>query len=291
MIDFVANLKCNSAIILRNCSYNEAFASDFAALAALLGGSPSPENSGLTANLYFGDGLPSGDWFPVAPLVSSVRGYWNRDEQSFRLDVSGRKRASSPAFLAWLGSLSLLYAVCSAMFRGHPVLLIHGALLETARGGVLLSGESGVGKSTTFRRWQEAGGMAYADDMVLLEELEHGRWQARPLPTWSRCAQSFEGLCFPVDHAVPLIGVLGLARSADDSEAVRPVSGTDFFVQLYSSAFMFLSKLAPTFPEAEQHALVDVLRCRVGKLTEVYPPRALFARLDGDLTRTLKEFL
>lgn len=42
-------------------------------------------------------------------------------------------------------------------------------MLAVSKAGFCCAGQSGMGKSTTSRRWRAAGGSVPADDMVLLE--------------------------------------------------------------------------------------------------------------------------
>ena len=110
--------------------------------------------------------------------------------------------------------LILLNALIPLVLKGYRFAIIHGALLELEDGrGILLSAESGVGKSTTCRRWEACGGKYTSDDMILLEYDTSEGIIAHPLPTWSRCIrEGTEHLCYPLQRRIPLAGLLVLLR-------------------------------------------------------------------------------
>lgn len=64
-------------------------------------------------------------------------------------------------------------------------LLLHGALAECKRQGVILAGPGTVGKTTASRRlrlpWH-----SLSDDATLVVRDRAGRFGAHPWPTWSR---------------------------------------------------------------------------------------------------------
>jgi hypothetical protein len=188
-----------------------------------------------------------------------------------------------------LRRLSLL-TFASAILRGADYLPVHGAMLCNSRGAVLLCGESGVGKSTTSERWKALGAdfCCPADDMVLLSHHD-GRFMAYPLPTWSRYALAPGAESFPVENGYPVNGVLCLERG-DPAEKIETVSEAEFFAQVYCS-FYFHIKFAVHVLRGGERAL---LRKHVERMTNLvvrhFPPKGLFARLDGDLRETLKEY-
>lgn len=189
-----------------------------------------------------------------------------------------------------LRRLSLL-TFASAILQGADYLPVHGAMLCNSRGAVLLCGESGVGKSTTSERWNALGGDCHcpADDMILLSHHD-GRFKAYPLPTWSRYALAPGTESFPVEPGYPVNGILCLERG-ESAEEVVTVSDADFFVQVYSS-FYFHIRFAIHMLRGGERAL---LRKHVERMTDLvmrsFPPKGLFACLNGDLGKNLKEYL
>ena len=109
-------------------------------------------------------------------------------------------------------------AVRQSWKKGIKTALFHGAMLthpEHPGQCVLIFGISGMGKSTTAKRWQNAGGDAAADDMVLVYQNENGDFFARPLPTWSHYPEAVNfNNCYKVN------AVLRLQRGEEDAVIV-----------------------------------------------------------------------
>lgn len=84
-----------------------------------------------------------------------------------------------------------------------------------------------------------------------------------------------------------------LSRAAgDEPEAIRSIPYPEYLCQVYQSCIYFHRLwIKENFPEAEQKALIANNQACARKLCSLFPPRALMARLDGDLRETLKEFL
>lgn len=187
----------------------------------------------------------------------------------------------------------LTCALLAYQIRGNDILMYHGSLLEFGDKGILVCAESGVGKSTTARRWRECGGSCIADDMVLLEFCENAIF-ARPLPTWSQCRETVEGRYFPVSHRVRLAGALALSHADDEhgcTERIEPLSKTLFTAQFYRSAMYFPLSVSKWIDDESQHAFSEHVFGLVDKLCSAFPPRVYFSRLDGDLRKVFSEFL
>lgn len=244
----------------------------------------------LKANICFIPGffrIPD-SYFPF----SSYKSLYSRKNKQFLIvcvNCLNRKPQECLSFFRRPVASALL----SGVLRGHKIVVVHGALLELSDGrGVLLSAESNAGKSTTCRRWEASGGKYTSDDMILLEYDTPDGIIAHPLPTWSRCQQSLEGLCYPIERCIPLAGVLVLSRAKhDEPEEIRSIPYPEFLCQVYQSCMFFLLPKLISFPEAEQRQLIANNQSCARKLCSLFPPRALMARLDGDLRETLKEFL
>jgi hypothetical protein len=191
------------------------------------------------------------------------------------------------AIFIWHGAV--LLAACAAMLRRENLLLMHCAMLEKDGNALLLCGESGVGKSTSSRRWREAGYAAAADDMVLLEFDNDGIYAHR-LPTWSACRESgLAGKSYPFAPPLKLKQILALGRG--DEEKIAPLPAEYFFAQIYHCAYFHYAPLFPALPGALRELAAGQLQKLAGYLREISPPRALFAALDGDLNRTLEDVL
>ncbi len=213
---------------------------------------------------------------------------WQRQEKFFLLHLRADP-GEMPQRLVPVWQLAVIVALLAAILRGKRIAVVHGALLHTTAGALLICGEGGAGKSTTARRWRDAGQECVADDLVLLE-LDEERITAMPLPTWSLCRETLTDVVFPIGKRDELIGVLGLGRGEWRDEC-RPLTDAEFFAQLYRSTFFHFSGMAPRLPETDQMLLADWNRRVVERLCRQFPPRGLFARLEGNICETLKEFL
>ena len=184
---------------------------------------------------------------------------------------------------------SILCAGVFAVLRGIPAVLMHGAALMHGDSALLLCGESGIGKSTTAARWEKLGRRFAADDMFLLEYGSDAGFCVHALPTWSRCAEAPEAPRFPVGQALPVSGVLGLARGGTD-ERVEEISSAEFFGQIVRSAFFHCSGVLKQLPEDERLKFCRGISDVSGRLAAGYPPCGLFAALNGDLERTIENY-
>ena len=97
----------------------------------------------------------------------------------------------------------------------HGGLLIHGALIERNGQGIILTGPSGVGKTTACNRvplpWH-----TLSDDLVLVMPDQSGWYVAHPWPTWFVFFNNGPGGSWDVTHAVKLQGIFILSRAPED---------------------------------------------------------------------------
>lgn len=287
MVDIVISPQDNPSIVLRSNSSRSSLGWD--RFARLLGTELQGNVQSLVPNLEI---MPMGRKEGNYPLVFCWAGIavsFNRDHCTFELAGFKEEISSEKHHQVYIWQLAVMLGIASGILRGSRLLPVHGALLASARGALLLCGESGVGKSTTVRRWQDIGGIAPADDLLLLEYGGNGVF-AYPLPTWSRGALSLDGACFPVRQKYRLTGILGLGRG-ELKEEVLSLSEAEFFAQIYRSAFFHLLGIARQLPEEERNRLIGSIRNGVEALTSCFQPVALFAHLDGDLKQTLKDYL
>lgn len=215
---------------------------------------------------------------------------FNRDSLVFYVTVY-KKELLTTKFRSLVASWSmgLSAAFASAMLRGVNIIPVHGVLLDTPKGGLLFCGQGGVGKSTTARRWREAGGNAPADDMVLLEYGDH-EIAAHPLPTWSRCRESIEGEYFPFSKRIVLNRIFAIGRDPV-KENIRTIPEWQYFMNIFSACTLFTSYMTNLLPEPEQKRMLEIVRSVATRLSGHFPPAGMFAHLDADLTQTLKDYL
>ena len=88
-----------------------------------------------------------------------------------------------PAELVWRGVRKLLFAGMVPYMLRRECFMMHGALLERNGRAVVISGPSGIGKSTTALRMGERFRIL-ADDCLFFYRGKDG-WMVRPAPTWS----------------------------------------------------------------------------------------------------------
>ena len=187
---------------------------------------------------------------------------------------------------------ALIYAGMNALLRGENAVLIHCAVLETVRGALLIFGESGMGKSTAFRRWRADGRKGFSDDMALLDLGGNEGIHVRRMPTWSACREEKNEWNYPSNEELPLTGVLALGRSETGQDEIAALSPAQFFAQCYRSIFYWNLFYAKVLPEEKQRFLVNRIRTQTEIITGMFPPRALLTVPEGaSLAELIEEYL
>lgn len=182
-----------------------------------------PGGAGLqTRDLRVAGPVASGQTVPLAPGVS-LSTY--PDRAPAVSCPAGRPTrcivepfSSDAELLARVISVSYVF---SRAVESHGGLLIHGALAEWNGKGVILTGKSGIGKSTASGRlpptWR-----SLSDDASLIVKSGPGRYAAHPWPTWSRIFDGETGASWPVGRGVPLAGIYFISRDCRVPSEVRP---------------------------------------------------------------------
>lgn len=264
---------------------------DLGILDRLLSLDPGDLPSGIVPEVILRQMVPPTDPGEMYPLVRGKRLHVFFDRVTTSVQMYVLQDISREDLLNYCTLLryTLAYGVLAGILRGKPVTLVHCSLLETHAGAVMICGESGVGKSTTARRWCAAGGICYGDDMILLESREDG-FYCHPLPTWSACSVSLDGKYYPFSPGRRLVGVLGLSRGKEREE-IKPLLAHEFFAQIYRALYYFQYACIQYFPLEQQKYLTAHLQQLTERLTAEFPARGLFAHLDGDIRSTLKDYL
>lgn len=214
-------------------------------------------------------------------------------KRQFRLYLKENAAAErGEEYRVYLWKAAVVCGTLAMLLRNKPVLLVHCGMLERDGNALLLCGESGVGKSTTSRRWRESGGTAIADDMVLLEFTDGQDILVHRLPTWSACHVSLDGRSYPFDPPLRLKGILALSRSLEgEAEHVRKISSADYFAQVYRCVFFHSQFYLRPLPAEYSQGAALLMRELTERLMDRFEPAGLFASLDGDIQSTLKDYL
>jgi SynChlorMet cassette protein ScmC len=112
-------------------------------------------------------------------------------------------------FLSRVMSVSLVISRYAETGGG---LLVHAGLAEYKDAGVLLSGISGVGKTTASGRLR-APWKALSDDATLIVRDRRGVYWAHAWPTWSNLFENRPIDRWPVGAGLPLRGIFLLSRT------------------------------------------------------------------------------
>lgn len=235
----------------------------------------------------------------AAPAGSDVmyRTRWlevRRDRPGSPYWVCGTRTPRNPAEeqmnrgILWYMTLAM--ACVHAIQRGEKFILCHCTLLETPQGGVLLFGESGVGKSTASARWRAQGGQCISDDMALMDFSDRGgNVFLRRMPTWSAVREGKNEWNYPCGEEIPLAGVLALGRSENGHDEIVELKPAQFFAQCYRSMFYWTLLFAERLSPEEQTPIIETIRSFTERITKHYPPRALLTVREGNGLRGVVE--
>ncbi len=117
---------------------------------------------------------------------------------------------------------------------------LHAGLVECGGRGALLSGPSGVGKTTACMKipppWR-----AHCDDETVVLKDRSQRFVAHPFPTWSDLAWNDCKKSWGVQEYFPLAAVFFLEQSEED--AVGPVGKVEMAMRLYSASTAILQRM------------------------------------------------
>lgn len=251
----------------------------------LCGATIVPATGSADAMLSSGKNIPENAEKIAIPQKYRRIAYYHLPEGNFFIQTpTGR----TPNYFAFEAQKLLLLAHASAIAKkeNDSFNLMHGALLEEEKNScTLLFGESGIGKSTSVRRYQSSGGKAVADDMFFLY-IKAGNFFARRMPTWSAvvAGKNPDVYDFGTEFAVRRIFLL---LRDEHEEHIGEVSPKQYSISLLKSASETSNWLFPFMPQVERNIAVDHLLSFCSRLCRKYPPQAFFANLNGDIMQTL----
>ena len=214
---------------------------------------------------------------------------YDPDQKMFRIYVHDTFRFDWLAAVVTLWQFTVMSGVTAGILRGKKVQLMHCSMLEKDGQALLLCGESGIGKSTTVRRWKDAGGTAVSDDVVMLEYLDDDILVHR-LPTWSSCREAIEGKVYPFAPPLKLKNVLAISR-AESIEGVEEVPWAEYYAQIYRCGFYHHMAVVENLPLEVRKQVTGVIRNFTDILLKRFKPKAFFAHLDGNIKDSLGVFL
>ena len=208
------------------------------------------------------------------------------DATELRMDV-----AEAGPFDDTAGLLGRLMAL--SLKLAHPTIprggaLIHGALAARDGTGVLLTGVSGVGKSTASERLAPPW-CSLCDDTALVVRDSAGAYWAHPWPTWSRLFEGHDTDSWDVGRAVRLAVVFRLSRNPHRRPAPLPVPEAASWLldRVYDCSWDIFRER----PSGEARALQVQLfhnACDLAAATPVYP---LQVTLRGTFWKTMEQVL
>jgi SynChlorMet cassette protein ScmC len=157
-------------------------------------------------------------------------------------------------------------------------LIIHGGLAEKDNKGVIFSGKSGVGKTTTINRLADPW-KPLCDEHTLIVRDDRGTHWAHPLPTRSRFNRNGSGGTWNSQYCVPLKGIFFLTQDSNDQIISLNINDAIYLINRCSSGAM-----APIFemaePEKKKRALNQILEGSIN-LAQAIPVHILKLSLTG----------
>jgi hypothetical protein len=158
---------CNGEAIRLQGDYDNGTALNFSVLSRLT--NTDVLNDVPQQNMHFVL-EPAGSVIPANGIRSfgskSLQTVYRAEKRQFSMYLREGFPYDQTFYGIYVWQVATVCAYTAALLRGEPVLLMHCAMLERNGEALLLCGESGIGKSTSSRRWLNDGGTAVADDMV-----------------------------------------------------------------------------------------------------------------------------
>jgi SynChlorMet cassette protein ScmC len=144
-------------------------------------------------------------------------------------------------YLDMWNSLKVIY-LRSFRMNGLP---FHAGLAEYKGRGILLSADTGKGKSTCCRRLPEHWKPLCDDEALVVLDKQRG-YVAHPFPTWSEYLMKQSENKWNVQYSVPLSAIFFLEKSKKDEAIPIPVNQSSIFItnSAVHAMYMFCSSLA-----------------------------------------------
>ena len=203
-------------------------------------------------------------------------------------DVTVRDFDETPGELEhsrWCNVRRLAFQGLAPHLLRRECFIVHGALLESPRGALLLCGPSGIGKSTTSLRLAKFADIL-ADDCFCLYRRD-GAWRARPQPTWSSYLFGKARLAkCEARHETRVSQLLIIGRSAEKYTKLSP---DEAMLGIANSFTDMVKWHIERYPEKLRSQLLAVAVDGASQLARTLPVGALQLTLDCDVHRLLSE--
>ncbi len=181
----------------------------------------------------------------------------------------------------------LYYLPLLSAVNSTATCVAHGVLAEFEGKGVIVSGPSGIGKSTASRRLPEPW-RVLADDCMIVQKLADG-FHAAPVPTWSLFyTANCESRSFACDRQVKVDTLFLLDRGPDHAE---PIDRKQAIVGFTRSVGDMTKIMTGRLPGAERKNVFDRGFAMAADLAGTLRVRHLFATLEGKFWTAMEETL
>jgi len=164
----------------------------------------------------------------------------------------------------------------------------HAGVAEYNGCGILLSAESGTGKSTCCRRlpshWK-----ALCDDEALIVRSKDGNYRIHPFPTWSTYLNNREPNTWQVEYSVPASAIFLLEQS--DIDEVIPLHATQSIIPIINSAIQSCNKFIKNAGREYQPELMREVFNNAYEIAKTIPVFRLRVSLNGRFWEEIEKVL
>ncbi|MDD4817874.1 MAG: hypothetical protein PHI85_07885 [Victivallaceae bacterium] len=172
----------------------------------------------------------------------------------------------------------LYYLPLLSLVTTSATCVAHGVLAEFKGSGVIVSGPSGIGKSTASRRLPPPWNVL-ADDCMIVQKLPDG-FHASPVPTWSLYYTS-GGMArrFACERSIKLASLFLLDRGTD---RVEPITHKQAIIGFTRSIGDMTKILTGRLPDPARQTVFDRGFAMASEIAGELQVRHLYATLTGN---------
>jgi len=243
-----------------------------------------PDDGKASCRILADDHIPS----PPDEVIAFQRMKIRFEPENGVNDVTLRDLDETPEELEhsrWCNARRLMFQGLAPHILRRECFIVHGALLASPNGALILCGPSGIGKSTTSLRLAEFAEIL-ADDCFCLYRRD-GAWYARPLPTWSSYLFGKARLAkCEARREVRVVRLLIIGRSA---EKYTPLTSGEAMLGVANSFTEMVKWHVERFPEKLRAPLLAAAVDGASELARTLPAGAFQLTLDCDVRRLLSD--